>query len=1250
MIRLAWFEKNQDHDLPSFDYVSEQIKNKEGYYIGRIYNYPYYMFADEFGEISFVILDKNKKTVVGLMIVDIIKANWYQTRLMIINSKYQQKRLGLKLFSSLIKNNNLKLVSDTKQSDGGMKLWKNLYSVPGISVIATNDSSFTKFSEVELIDGKLEAGIPLYDTQESKKITDKLEVINDKIKDIQDYLDNLVSKYDGSTLKDVIKSLSKEDKEKIFELNSTIEKLQQEKSLLDNEYNELSREREDDDEAESLLVAIPSRDKDFFIESMLYEDGGRVVKGVNTTQDVGVDEIKKQAKKFGNTVNRDGYPPLLNKKARKNTTPNKLYNLGMVSDTISESLTNSYNYNWTEKSERNWVAKSKTDNDQEIEARFSLVFKPHDRWNMGFIVDMEDTKTGKGDQFRIFSTVISIVKDFINQVSPNVLTFSGSRENDGSDSRINLYKTLAYTLTKGTDYKVEKFTVGKDTSRPKIVIKIMKKDFEDEHGLSENYSPLELAIMEGGHTLDEDWKDKLRKAAMVGSIGATAAGMIATKQEYDRYMDMKNNVPRTTFVQPDRPITPTPTRTPQNTSRDTVNVQTPTADTVRPRARPTTTASDDAVDTSIRPPLRPTTLNISGTELESYIIDYARNNGIEGQELIAFMAQIAHETRNFQRMVETGDRTYFNRYEKNHNPETAEMLGNTENGDGFTYRGRGYVQLTGRYNYALAGNALDLDLINNPDLAAERDNAARIAIWYWNYRVARRTQDFSNVETVTQLINGGLNGLDRRTQLYNTYRNRSKIVRNENMINESSIRLKDLAEIKTNFENADFWLWRRNTEDKVGSPTKEFNPEHIGIKVIRTDIMLPDYLYYVIQYLHSQGYFKQLSKGTTRLVNIKSQDVANISFSLNESNQKRILEAIKKVKESEIIDLNKRREDEKLKAFHKDFMNKLKSGVSEMQAAYEIAKEQGFFDDLPVGTRFTLPKGSSYIVKGHTMTGSKTDQLQKFQLEFRKKHNFGPPMFIKGETRFYRPMINAEAVGGEEAGSTMSFELDKLVNFDTGEKRYTKFTGPKLAERKNVDQVKGKEEPPKKSKPSKKGFQDHPYRSRLVGENIGYKVMAFDRESSSGYSLADKTFKIPLVIGKEVSVGKNGLYLSNSKNFVKNYYSGLTDSDEVIVTFEYDPKDIISGNDSDNESEFTVKNAKIKEVEVISEKISKELLSILKENISITGTERAKLAKKKGLEPGTDEWFAHWFSLPYMIDQRKKKNHKRRMGVKPTIF
>lgn len=85
----------------------------------------------------------------------------------------------------------------------------------------------------------------------------------------------------------------------------------------------------------------------------------------------------------------------------------------------------------------------------------------------------------------------------------------------------------------------------------------------------------------------------------------------------------------------------------------------------------------------------------------------------------------------------------------------------------------------------------------------------------------------------------------------------------------------NFAEIKTNFPDADFWLIRKGSEHEVGRPTKEFSPEHIGVKVDRS-VLLPDYAFYAMQHVHSQGYYKPLARGTLRLKNILTDHVKNI--------------------------------------------------------------------------------------------------------------------------------------------------------------------------------------------------------------------------------------------------------------------------------------------------------------------------------------------------------------------------------------
>ena len=89
-------------------------------------------------------------------------------------------------------------------------------------------------------------------------------------------------------------------------------------------------------------------------------------------------------------------------------------------------------------------------------------------------------------------------------------------------------------------------------------------------------------------------------------------------------------------------------------------------------------------------------------------------------------------------------------------------------------------------------------------------------------------------------------------------------------------RLKDVCEIRTNFPNADFWIVRKGSESTVGTPTKTFSSEAIGIKVTHPEIVLAEYLFYWFQHIHSTGFFKREPHGTLKLVNIKTDDIKNI--------------------------------------------------------------------------------------------------------------------------------------------------------------------------------------------------------------------------------------------------------------------------------------------------------------------------------------------------------------------------------------
>lgn len=89
---------------------------------------------------------------------------------------------------------------------------------------------------------------------------------------------------------------------------------------------------------------------------------------------------------------------------------------------------------------------------------------------------------------------------------------------------------------------------------------------------------------------------------------------------------------------------------------------------------------------------------------------------------------------------------------------------------------------------------------------------------------------------------------------------------------------RELCTVKTRFDDADFWIVRRGSREKVGMPTREYNPEHYGVRVDRTDLLLPDYLFYLFQYLWSRGFFAQMATGTLSLVNIRKEMIERLNF------------------------------------------------------------------------------------------------------------------------------------------------------------------------------------------------------------------------------------------------------------------------------------------------------------------------------------------------------------------------------------
>jgi predicted chitinase len=180
---------------------------------------------------------------------------------------------------------------------------------------------------------------------------------------------------------------------------------------------------------------------------------------------------------------------------------------------------------------------------------------------------------------------------------------------------------------------------------------------------------------------------------------------------------------------------------------------------------------------------------VTGSPHERFLTKAALEAGITGIELAQFLAQTAHESHSFKSMTEYGNSKYFKKYEpkflkdkktgniitdpktkkpKNFNPKAA-TLGNTARGDGEKFKGRGYIQLTGRYNYRKAGEVLGLPLEDKPELVEKPEVAAKVAIWFWQSRVQPKVSDFSNTKAATRPINPGLKGLEDRKEKFKDF-------------------------------------------------------------------------------------------------------------------------------------------------------------------------------------------------------------------------------------------------------------------------------------------------------------------------------------------------------------------------------------------------------------------------------------------------------------------------------------------------
>lgn len=175
--------------------------------------------------------------------------------------------------------------------------------------------------------------------------------------------------------------------------------------------------------------------------------------------------------------------------------------------------------------------------------------------------------------------------------------------------------------------------------------------------------------------------------------------------------------------------------------------------------------------------------------LNGYINLCLHANITDVNEQAMFLAQLAHESAQFTRLEEnlsySAERLsqvwprrfptpaaaspYAREPELLGNFVYANRLGNgpVASGDGWKFRGRGAIQLTGRLNYETAAQGTGLSLLDDPSLLCQPGPGLEVAFWFWDTHKCRAAAREGNLGYVTQRINGGLIGIEQRRALYN---------------------------------------------------------------------------------------------------------------------------------------------------------------------------------------------------------------------------------------------------------------------------------------------------------------------------------------------------------------------------------------------------------------------------------------------------------------------------------------------------
>ena len=250
--------------------------------------------------------------------------------------------------------------------------------------------------------------------------------------------------------------------------------------------------------------------------------------------------------------------------------------------------------------------------------------------------------------------------------------------------------------------------------------------------------------------LEEGWRDTITNLAVAGGIAAGGMGGMMAKQSAQDY-----------FKEPTAAVAQAPAVKKAEAPKTFAQAKSAPSAPTAVKSEPATKQPQAQKKLDVKP--------ITGNPLESVLLKFAKASGLHGAELAAFMAQCAHETLDFKRLTEFGGSLDFRKYDPKYAPRKAKALGNKVVGDGAKYKGRGFIQITGRWNYKQAGEELGLPLEKHPELLEKPEIAAQVSVWFWKHRVQPNVDNFKDTVGVTKQVNPGLRGLEQRKDNFDNY-------------------------------------------------------------------------------------------------------------------------------------------------------------------------------------------------------------------------------------------------------------------------------------------------------------------------------------------------------------------------------------------------------------------------------------------------------------------------------------------------